>query len=256
MTRRSINLTHSVLTLALVLAHGCAAEVSGLGEESNEATVSPARAPAALQEHLIAEVPFENGGAIQFFEPEPGVLLTRETGPSVRETVADEETLTAAQLYTALTGKAAPERLVELSKLIAEREPTVAVTDEESEDPKVDKFTPANGNGQSYERNTWTYFEFWDRYCADAAWKKELSGEATRQKTSKASYYKFGIYSLYSDVHYDWLYRGNWISDDLTAGWYIALTIDNGTFGNDSETKAAPVRPNDGVFTHCVTGRR
>jgi hypothetical protein len=79
---------------------------------------------------LRAEVSFPNRGFVKFFEPEDGVLLVQEAGRNNTAPMIPSEMgkLDAAQMYEALSGKKAPDELVQATARAAALTSRTAVT--------------------------------------------------------------------------------------------------------------------------------
>lgn len=251
MTQRPSYRIQSVLAFALILAHGCSVDAGPEGEplSSDEETT----APLSLDElELVAEANYV-GGSLRYYNVN-GALLEQETGDAehLRALLPNEAGLSAADKYTALTGKPAPQQLVALTA--AHHETDGELDAEDYDDlPHTDSAAPVDKD-LGMEGGALDFQNFYARYCqpTDDYWERVLWPMPTRRKQGKSRYYRFGVHAFAGPVRWKFLFNGLWISDSLAADHFVAFRLTNGWPGADSESKAEQDGADGGLITHCV----
>lgn len=169
--------------IILPLIGGCA----GSGDEEHSLSGEPARAlvdgqgsptssAPALDRAVVeneadlvplAKIDLPNKVTITFYEPEPGGLLTIETGPvgSMRTAAADEKLLDASQKFERLSGKKAPSVLVDA----VQRAKAAAVTRQRAPRDSEAPTTPIAAPMTKALNNDRTHESFVSYYCRTVA---------------------------------------------------------------------------------------
>jgi hypothetical protein len=207
--------------------------------------------------NLVAEVK-KGTYSLKFFEPEPGILMERESGQiGLDDKLApDVDMLTK---YRVLSGENPPRRLVEAyerlqalkaSRPAAELEGVVEDVEEELD------VTPAHAGQQKEKR--WGPAEatrewFQSTFCvAQDRYIPKIGMTGTYRNSKDCSYFKSGIFVVSGSVRWFQGCGGGYgYVDWMDAGWYVAVRCDS-VFNRVHYSEVHAVSPSDSVWDMCT----
>lgn len=144
---------------------------------------------------IVASLDFGSEGSVEFIEPEPGLLITSATFPSI-DAMAPYKDLNAVELYEALSGSDAPASLV-----TAYRKAKEAAKTESNEPPppdfKDDELVTEE-NSDALAKTQMSANEFAIAYCMGIGICD--FGTCVGDANGYSSYYKWGA-EWYNHVH-------------------------------------------------------
>lgn len=207
---------------------------------------------------LLAEAPFENGGSLRFYEPEPGVLITFEQSPTgaAREQAPGEELMNEAERFTLLTGQPAPSRLVAAAAAVSDVRPSRAqeslVEHASGEDEARNKGLTGADISRPGPREDFLrlYCTKTDRFYWHLGYDRESlhSGDGI-------NYYAWGVNAIQGPTVFKMnvqRYVGEQpLEAELPQGWYAGAVVKVGGAGAHISSFAKPRAPG-ALFDHCV----
>lgn len=241
---------------------GCSADDSQDARSDEGVSESEPSSPSEKHMTLLARADFA-GGSVRFYEPEPGTVLEVDSGKLSAEREPEPDGLGPVERYEFLTGKSAPNKLVEAAGRAVgsgQGDDGAGHQDVElsAEVPEPRKDTKSSGwDGETFFRQN---------YCAptDRYWGSGpgLVYTANTSFSDRVEYLKAGAFTFSGHVNYYFGYSGGSVPDQwwgVPEGYYVGFRQ---TSTVNRSARSSVQNANDGPnafgfssfdqYVHCV----
>ncbi|HEX4336951.1 MAG TPA: hypothetical protein VH062_13630 [Polyangiaceae bacterium] len=257
--------THVALTLSLLSASfvACSAEAP----ESGASSPDDATQTSTSAVKVLAKVVLQDGRTVEFLEPDPGIIFTRELGQIGKTPLTGtEETarMTSVELYEHLAGEKAPAALVEASAS-ARTLPAGPVRDHvvnetvepaPAKAPAIEQTAQALSNGldtpgfqAAYCPVTYEYGnEFYNWILVSS------TGSLTR---SDVDNFRSAAMAVVGTIHFvakvrPWFTWRNLADEDIPAGWYDRVNRNHDDNSYDFDARATVSQADNSTYNMCT----